>query len=557
MADGYEPTSAVSQNAAAGAAMFGAQQPSQGLGYAQLQQQRQLSQQGMQADERRAAEDVQRFEKSQGLAREQLQFGREQMQQNLQEGKEERDSRLKLQQDSQQFQQQLQTQMLERNKQLKMAELEFAKANAQRREALAPQLMKLRKDAADISGKVGAYKILREQAAEKIKGYTDEATKLRGQMVDANKQERAIGERAAKTASDRMYEDLKNNSKDAKSTIRNLVTGIFSGTPLEFVQGDLVNVDQGDIGYDLLKVNEDLVDIKSGSFPGVSAVADFIRRQAGANIDAATGGLSGTASNASAFLGIDDSKVSTTANMVMSKNLSRAISEVTGDKIPPDSIREMLESVIKAGDDVGDQAVLLNKFSEIGVSPEVMKSALLNLANSLDSTDTPGPGREGAPLNRASIMAQMEQTAPGSANRIALEATLKMVDSIQQRARTAAANLPTQDLGGIDSMISYLQRAASGGGRIDRNELAGLVPAFAGGTQDESLASTIREDRQLAELESLGMDPLGELKKRISTEGKSAEQIGFDIEDLQRQLDPEYQSVGDIDTLLDQLRSMK
>ncbi len=186
-----------------------------------------------------------------------------------------------------------------------------------------------------------------------------------------------------------------------------------------------------------------------------------------------------------------------------------------------------------------------------------MKSALLNLANSIDSTDAPVPGQQVSPLSRASIMAQMEQTAPGSANRMALQATLNMIESIQKQARTAAANLPTQDLGGIDSMISYLQRAASGGGRIDRNELAGFVPAFAGGTQDESLANMIREDRQLAELEPLGMDPLGELKKRISTEGKSAEQIGFDIEDLRRQLDPEYQSVGDIDTLLDQLRSMK
>jgi len=532
MADGYEPTSAVSQNAAAGAAMFGAQQPSQGLGYAQLQQQRQLAQQGMQADERRAAEDVQRFEKSQGLAREQLQFGREQMQQNLQEGKEERDSRLKLQQDSQQFQQQLQTQMLERNKQLKIAELEFAKANAQRREALAPQLMQLRKDAADISGKVGAYKILETQGQEALARFLKQAGETRETMRKSNEDERAIGSRSAKSASSGMYEDMVNSSRDSAKIWSNM----FGKSGYDVAQFD------DSIGYDLLKTTDsaqsDVDDLAGGFFGNIKAVAK--------------GAFDATAydenEGAKSILGIDDSAVSTKANILLSKNIARAISKETGDKIAPDAIREAIDSVVKMGDDVGDQAVLLQKLGELGVSPEVMRSAMLSTAHMLDGTD------EGSPLSRTSIMKQINETDPMSPKRVALEATLKMVDTMQQRARTAAANLPAQDLAGMDAMVTYIERAISGGGKINRSELAGLVQQYKG-TEDDLLRDAILADTRLGELERLGADPLGQVRRNITSETRRGEDISLQEMDLMRQLNDE--SSGDIDVLLNQLRSMK
>jgi hypothetical protein len=520
--------------------MFGAQQPSQGLGYAQLQQQRQLSQQGMQADERRAAEDVQRFEKSQGLAREQLQFGREQMQQNLQEGKEERDSRLKLQQDSQQFQQQLQTQMLDRNKQLKMAELEFAKANAQRREALAPQLMQLRKDAADISGKVGAYKILETQGQEALARFLKQAGETRETMRKSNENERAIGSRSAKSAAGRMYEDMVNSSKDSAQTLSN----IFGESGYDVAEFE------DSIGYDLLKPTG----LGAGAVDDLSGSPDFSGAKLGAVGIMGTDGVTASAvgydpeKGARNIIGIDDGAVSSKANMLLSKNLARAISEQASDKIAPDAIREVMESVVKMGDEPGDQAVLLQKLGELGVSPEVMKSAMLSTAHMLDGTD------EGSPFSRTSIMKQMQETAPNSPKRIALEATLKMVETMQERARTAAINLPGQDLGGMDAMVTYIERAISGGGRINRSELAGLVQQYKG-TEDDLLRDAILADTRLGELEALGADPLGQIRRNIASETRRGEDISINQMDLERMIRDE--SSGDIDVLLNQLRSMK
>jgi hypothetical protein len=544
MADGYEPTSAVSQGAAAGAAMFGAQQPSQGLGFAQLQQQRQLSQQGMQADERRAAEDMQRFQGGQGLAREQLQFGREQMQQNLQEGKEERDNRLKLQQDSQQFQQRLQTEMLDRNKQLKMAELEFAKANAQRREALAPQLMQLRKDAADISGKLAAKKILETQGQEALARVLKQAGETRETMRKSNEDERAIGSRSAKSAASRMYEDMVNSSKDSVSRFSNVFGE--NGVDVEKFEEAL--------GYDLLK-ESGMGESAINTLSGTGGIGDLLTSTALSAVgilgtDGITANVVGydPEKGARNIIDIDDGAVNSKANMLLSKNLARAISEQTGDKIAPDAIREVMESVVKMGDEPGDQAVLLQKLGELGVSPEVMRSAMLSTAHMIDGTD------EGSPFSRTSIMKQMEKTLPNSPKRIALEATLKMVDTMQQRARTAAANLPTQDLAGMDAMVTYIERAISGGGKVNRSELAGLVQQYKG-TEDDLLRDAILADTRLGELEGLGADPLGQLRRNIASEARRGQDISLNQMDLERMLQDE--SSSDIQVLLDELKRMR
>lgn len=544
MADGYEPTSAVSQNAAAGAAMFGAQQPSQALGFSQLQQQRQLSQQGMQADERRAAEDLQRFQGGQDLAREQLKFGREQMQQNLQEGQQERESRLKLQQEGQQFQQRLQTEMLERNKQLKIAELEFAKANAQRRESLAPQLIQLRKDAADISGKVGAYKILETQGQEALSRFLKQAGEVRETMRQSNKDERAIGSRSAKSAASRMYEDMVNSSKDSVSRF----SSVFGENGVDVEEFEEA------LGYDLLK-ESGMGESAINTLSGTGGIGDRLTSTALSAVgilgtDGITANVVGydPEKGARNIIGIDDSAVSSKANIVLSKNLARAISEQTGDKIAPDAIREIMDSVIKMGDQPGDQAVLLQKLGELGVSPEVMKSAMLSTAHMLDGTD------EGSPFSRTSIMKQMDESAPNSPKRIALEATLKMVETMQKSARTAAANLPAQDLGGMDAMVTYIERAISGGGKVNRSELAGLVQNYKG-NEDELLRDAILADTRLGELEGLGADPLGQIRRNIASETRRGQDISLNQMDLERMIQDE--SSGDIDVLLNQLRSMK
>jgi hypothetical protein len=248
------------------------------------------------------------------------------------------------------------------------------------------------------------------------------------------------------------------------------------------------------------------------------------------------------------IIDIDDSAVSSKANILLSKNIARAISEQTGDKIAPDAIREAIDSVVKMGDDVGDQAVLLQKLGEIGVSPEVMRSAMLSTAYMLDGTD------EGSPLSRTSIMKQMEETIPNSPKRIALEATLEMVEAMQKRARTAAANLPGQDRAGLDAMVTYIERAISGGGKVNRSELAGLVQQYKG-TEDDLLRDAILADTRLGELEALGADPLGQIRRNIASETRRGEDISLNRMDLERMIQDE--SSSDIQVLLDELKRMR
>jgi hypothetical protein len=462
------------------------------------------------------------------------------MQQNLQEGKEERDSRLKLQQDSQQFQQQLQTQMLERNKQLKMAELEFAKANAQRREAIAPQLIQLRKDAADINGKVGAFKVLETQAKEALTGFLKQASDTRDTMRKSNENERAIGSLSAKSAASRMYEDAVNSSKESAKTLSNMF-GESGYDVAEF---------EDSIGYDLLKPTG----LGAGAVDDLSGSPDLSGAKLGAVGIMGTDGVTARAvgydpeKGARNIIDIDDSAVSSKANILLSKNIARAISEKTDDKIAPDAIREAIDSVIKMGDDVGDQAVLLQKLGELGVSPEVMRSAMLSTAYMLDGTD------EGSPLSRTSIMKQINETDPMSPKRVALEATLKMVETMQERARTAAINLPKQDLAGMDAMVTYIERAISGGGKVNRSELAGLVQEYKG-TEDDLLRDAVLADTRLGELEALGADPLGQIRRNITSETRRGEDISINQMDLERMLQDE--SSSDIQVLLDELKRMR
>jgi hypothetical protein len=392
--------------------------------------------------------------------------------------------------------------------------------------------MQLRKDAADISGKVGAYKILETQGQEALARFLKQAGETRETMRDSNEKERAIGSRSAKSAANRMYEDMVNSSKDSAKTLSNM----FGESGYDVAQFD------DSIGYDLLKTTDsaqsDVDDLAGGVFGNIKALAK--------------GAFDATAydekEGAKSILGIDDSAVSSKANILLSKNIARAISEQTGDKIAPDAIREAIDSVIKMGDDAGDQAVLLQKFGELGVSPEVMRSAMLSTAHMLDGTD------EGSPLSRTLIMKQINETDPMSPKRVALEATLEMVEAMQKRARTAAANLPTQDLAGMDSMVTYIERAISGGGKVNRSELAGLVQQYKG-TEDDLLRDAILADTRLGELEALGADPLGQIRRNIASETRRGEDISLNQMDLERMIQDE--SSSDIQVLLDELKRMK
>ena len=520
MADGYEPTSAVSQGAAAGAAMFGAPQPNQALGYAQLQQdkqrmqqQGQLAQQGMQADERRAQEKQQEFQQGSALQR-------EQMAATSKEGADRRAHEQKMEQQRQQFEQQLQQQAFDRQQALKIAELEFAKANAETREKLAPQLMQHRKDVANLNAKLGAAKVLSTQGRERLADFLKQASDMKEAMEKAKVQEGKIGGRSAKSALNRMYEDMVNAGKDGYKTYRDMIGYMGVG-----------KIGAEDTGFDLLNIRPDIVD-EAGNIleTRIGTRLELAGRAAGQMVSDLTGGSIDTGTDASSIASIDEGKISTRANELISRNIARAISEQTGDKVAPDQIREALDAVFKGGDDVGDQAVLLGKLQQVGVSPEVAKSALLNMANALDGT-------EEGPLSRTSIKQKMAAVVPGSAQYMALQASLKLVDQMQSKARVAAGQIPGADLDGLNEMINYIQRGVQGGGAIKRGELERLVPTFMGGRQDEDLLDRIRSDTLIGDLEKMGADPFGQLTREQTSIGQQLGDLSQKELDVLQQLE--------------------
>ena len=515
---GYEPTSAVSQNSTAASAMYGAQQPNQALGYAGLQQQRQLAQQGMAADERRAGEDMERFYGGMGMQRDQFQA-------QLGENKERRAHEMKLQQDSQRFQQDMQNKALENQKALKIAELEFAKAGAVRREQLAPQILKMRQDSADINGKIASYKVLETRGKEALTENIGKISEFRDSQKKVKEQEGLIGQRSANAALNRFYEDARNASTDGKNNLG--YKGFFDAT--------------GDLGYDLIS----LTDEAAGKFDGSlsSGVMSFVEDVTEDVQDA----FSGENSEGRRFK-INDNAVVERAGSLLSQNIARSIAEQTGGNVPAEQIRKVVERIIQGGDQAGDQAVLLGMLEESGVSAEVMRSALNHFADAMDGTDK-------SSFNRQMVREQRDAARPGSAKYMALDATLKMIEAASGKARSAAIQLPGFDLSELDATINYLQAAASGSGSISRNDLANMIGTGYKGRQDDDLIEAIRSDTRLGELEGLGRDPLGQIRRELGSYASQQDKSALGLAELERLYKED--SSTDIDALLDALRNMR
>jgi len=532
---GYEPTSAVSQNTMSASAMYGAQQPNQALGYAGLQQQRQLSQQGMAADERRAAEDMEQFYGGMNMQREQ--FGAQ-----VAENKERRAHEMKMQQDSQRFQQDLQNKALENQKALKIAELEFAKAGAVRREQLAPQILKMRQNAADDNGKIAAYTVLQTRGKEALTDNIAKFTEFRTNQMKVKEQETLIGQRSANSALTRFYEDVLNGSKEGQKTIAKLYEdkpflGVFSTGPLSIEDAP---------GYDLIAMDESAGDMFQDPTNPVSI--ERAVRTYGRTLNRLTGGLSDTESDAEYALKIDDNAVSRKSQDLLAINVARAIAEQTGGNAPSEQIRQTIDRIIKGGDEPGDQAVLLDMMQQAGVSPEVMRSALNHFADAMDGADK-------SSFNKQMIREQRDAAPPGSAKQMALDATYKMLDAAATKARVAAFHLPRFELSELDSAINYLQAAASGSGRVDRNELANFVGLGFAGREDDDLREAIRSDTRLGELEGLGADPLGQVRRNLGSLVSRQDKNAIELNELQRLYDQD--SSTDIDALMNALRNMR
>lgn len=472
----YEPTSAVSQGAAAGAAAFGAPQPDQSLNFAALQQQGRIAGQNLAQQQQEMQQSGQQFQQG-------LQLQRETQKAQAAENVAGRQHDIALEKQRNDNAKALQDQAFERSRNLKMAELEFARANASQREQMAARLMQIRKDAQNANAKLASYKLLTEGGQKAIGSIVEQATQMRDSLTKAQEQERMIGAKAANSAIGRILEDMNNAGRTGYETYRNMTRGYGN-------DGDV------DIGFDLLRFSSDVVE------GGLSDVSKF-----GKQVFQTLTGDMVRMNAAQELASVDDSRVQGRASELVSRHIARAISEQVGDRFAPEEVRSMIDQMMKGDENVGDQAVLLGKMQKIGVSPEVIKSSLLHMANALDGTDA------GSPLSRASIMQKMQQVEPDTAQHMALSASLKMLDTMQAKARTVAAQLQSVNINEMNEMIDILGRAATRGGMIDRSQLAGLVPGMIGSDQGTRLSRDIMESQALGELESLGPDPFGRIAR--------------------------------------------
>ena len=449
---------------------------------------------------------------------------------------------MKMQQDSQRFQQDLQNKALENQKALKMAELEFAKAGAVRREQLAPQILKMRQDSADTNGKIAAYKVLETRGKDALTENIGKISEFRDSQKKVKEQEGLIGQRSANSALTRFYEDVLNGSKEGKKPIEKLYAdkpflGIFSTGPLSIEDAP---------GYDLIAMDESAGDLFQD--PTNPASIERAIRTAGKMYDRWTGGISDTESDAEYALKIDDSAVARKSQDLLAVNIARAVAEQTGGNVPSEQIRQTIDRIIKGGDEPGDQAVLLDMLQQAGVSPEVMRSALSHFADAMDGTDK-------SSFNKQMIREQRDAAAPGSAKQMALDATYKMLEAAATKARVAASHLPGFDLGELDSAINYMQAAASGSGNVNRDKLANMIGSGRTGRQDDDLIEAIRSDTRLGELEGMGADPLGQIRRGLGSLVSQQDKNAIGLGELERLYKED--SSTDIDALLNALRNMR
>ena len=529
--NGYEPVGTVSQNAAAGAAMFGAPRQDNSLEFARLQQQGNLAQQGLQQEQQRLNQDQSQFQQG-------VQLQQEQQKAQSAENTARRQHELNLEKQRNDNENALSTQVFQRQQQLKIAEIEFAKANAEKREQLAPRLIQLRKDAADADAKLGAYQVLTKTGGERIADFIKQAENMREMIVNSSKEERALGARSATAALNRIQEDLQNAGTDGKRSFMSM-----AGTLVE--TGDEV------LGFDLLdasSVANRIVGDAEGGSAGFGLMMDELQQT-----------LSGTGlvdpNEANEFAQIDQNKVNSRAAELVSRYIARSISEQTGDKFAPEEVRSFIDAMMK-GEDAqaqGDAATNLMKMQKLGISPEVLKSALVGLADSLEGVDNPN-----SLFNKRSIMQKMDSADLRSADRMALQATLQLINRMQSNARMVSAQLQSVDPNMINGLLGYLSKATKGGGRINRDELAALVPSMAGSDADESLIDALRSDTDLGQLEALGADPFGFMNREIGSLQKRKGQLAIDELGLQQQVDMlDEGGSRDLQGLIDRLGKIK
>lgn len=499
---GFEPTNTVSQNASTGAAMFGSPMPDQRLDYLKLNQ------------------DQQQFNQGVGLQRDNMQLQRETRVAGEAENQRDRQHQVKMEETKTKNQNDLAQRAFNANKNLQVVELKFAQANAAERERIAPLVMEARKRAAEADAKLASFTTVMKAGREGIKTFMDQATKMRDDLKASQEQARVVGKRVAMDAVSRIAEDLSTAGADGYKIWQQIANGVLLPTS---------DPGESDYGFDLLKINDDLVNARvgegdQGEYSGIGGFLKSAGEMVGQTIENLSGDTLQLGPDAKNQAIIDDQKIQQRASELVSKYIARSLSQQTGDKFAPEDVRSLIEEMFKGGNEPGNITDMLMKMQTMGISTDVLRSAFLETSAALDGMDKDGPE-----FNRVRINEKRNTLPTDSAQYMALEATLKLMDRMQSMARTASVHLKSVDLDSFDKMITYMNRVASGGSPMKRNDLAGLVPSLVG-TADDDLRSSIMLSGDLGGLESLpGSDPFGYLNREIGLLGKSKSDIESEI----------------------------
>ena len=513
----YEPTSAVSQGAAAGAATFGVEDPNAAqnrLGFAGLLQRKseaageredRATDRGMQMQQFQAGQSMQQ----QGLDLQKS--GQEQSQKQFTLGLEHTEKMAKADRDHD-------TDLMNRKQKIednrKILELEFAQSTGEEREALAKGVMGARAESADIDGKIAAKKMMVDKSVKDISGLRDTAIEFHKNATEVKNQAREYGARAGKNAVNEVYQGLSEEGNKTIRQLNDLDKGGF-GSMLHAIGVSGIDSD-GAIGMNFLTPSSDLLE------RGASGVSTFIKP------DTSGVGLIGSLVTNAKQLGevigmydtaklvdISDDKIKSAVNQTLAKNIGIALSKASDGKgVNVEQVNDIIDKMarglyvdIKTTNPDGTPGVTNTKIHQIGtalsaagLSSDVIHSTFMHMADGLDGSDT------GGAFNVSNLSAKRNEMLQksGGAETIgskALLGSIKFAKQLAAQTRTMGIDVPEVDLAGVQAMIRYMTSASEGHGGIKRSELEAFIPDVAGSDIDEEFRKGIRENRGLSDLE--------------------------------------------------------
>jgi len=553
MADGYEPVGAVTQQGAALSAQFGGVQPSNGLGYMQLQQQGQLARQGQQIDQQQMQQQANQFQQSQQMQREGLQFERDKLARLTASQKQAEDHERSMEDLKVKTQEKMTSDRMKIEQELRSQEIEMAKAHGADREAKAARVAVLRKQRDAVVGKMGAYDAYSRAGRE---GILEVRKRVSDTHLALQKQKQAaadLGRTAAGIASRSLVEDMVSANKTERDNFANIFGRNFY---------DVAKF-EGDLGYNFLSPS----DIGEGALRSQSGAGDSVIGDAW---DSATlfarhaVQLIGGDVGADRLMKIDDAKINQYAQSKLAKIVAEGIAQATGGKIAVDDLRQALEGFIKTPgsmdpnkDLVGPQGPndpmdAMQRLTALGVPPDVAKSAFMEVAYNVSGQN------EKFETNKQALLKSLEGVPSDSPRYMATQASIKALERIQEEARTIGTHIDGLDIDGLQSTLTYLDKVANGVQAYDPNVLEGTIPDvnvgnLPGGSElDDQLRVALR-DRRLTDLSQFGPDAFRKLADLITP----LQREKFDVENqmlTENELD-DVESQGTFDNMLDILRA--